>query len=259
MNVCFAGCSFTWGEGFDNPVERERYVYDRLVSEKFEFSSNNIAQIGYSNYKIFLSAADAIMSGKYQIVFAQWSGLRRIWLHPGPDAYYTITPGDSREQPDYVYRDIFISKKDRKKIHDTITILNHDYQNLLDLIKYCNILEKLAANNCNTEVYFINGLVPWQQDLFTNLGSDLGSDLGSSLSNFTKEMLDFDTRSDDELIKFVLDLQTATSTLNQSLWVNITESFHANSTDVGPVGHHPGIESNQWMADKIINFLEDKI
>lgn len=254
MSVCFAGCSFTYGEGFASSQERDQYVYDRLVAREFELNHSNVAQPGNSNYKIFLDAAKSITSGKYQIVFAQWTGLRRIWLHPGPDTCYKISPADLREQPDYVYRDIFISKKDRKKINDTIVILNHDYQNLLDVIEYCNILERLA-NNCNTKVYFINGLVPWQQDLFT----ELKSNLSNSLSNFTKDMLDFDNRSDDEIIKFVSELQTATSTLNQSLWVNITESFQKNATDVGPVGHHPGIKSNQWMADQIVNFLKDKI
>jgi len=89
MKVCFNGCSITVGEGFSFE-QRDSFIYDRLVSKKFNFESDNIAVAGSSNYKIFMRSAKAIMSGKYDLVVTQWSALNRVWLHPGPETMKII-------------------------------------------------------------------------------------------------------------------------------------------------------------------------
>lgn len=246
VNTCFNGCSFTWGEGFDLP-ERELYVYDRVLAKKYNWSRTNIAIPGSSNQNIFLRSADAIQSKQYDIVFTQWSALNRIWLSPGPEAYYFIN--DVR-YPDYTYRDLYINRKDKQKLNKLLLLLNHDYQNIIDLTTYCNILEQLALTN-NTRVIFINGLIPWQSDLI----KPLGTDLEQSLSSYSKSILDFVNRSDDEIIEYFSKLQQKVSTLNNSNWVNLFESFQLNICDIAPAGHHPGIKSHEWMADKITDFL----
>lgn len=38
------------------------------------------------------------------------------------------------------------------------------------------------------------------------------------------------------------------------------ESLDKKILDIGPLGHHPGIKSHQWMADQISNyFIENQI
>jgi len=94
--------------------------------------------------------------------------------------------------------------------------------------------------------------VPWRDDLIAKIDND---NIGQSLSDYSKKMLDFENRDDDEIIKFFNRLQEKIKELDQSKWVNLFNSCHLMSTDVGPEGHHPGINSHQWMADQIENYL----
>lgn len=247
LNVCFDGCSFTVGEGFSE-TDRNIYVYDRLVSEKFNFESTNLAVSGSSNYTIFMRSADAIQSKKYNIVFTQWTALNRIWLSPGPGCYYFV---NDQRFPDFKYRDLYISSKEKIKLNNNLLLLNHDYQNILDLIDYCKILNQLAQANSTTLV-FINGLLPWQDDLVAAANTD---NLSASLSDYTKSILDFDQRNDDEITEYFTKLQDKFTQLDKTNWVNLFLSFHSNAIDVGPQGHHPGIQSHRWMSDQISNFL----
>lgn len=251
MNICFNGCSLTVGEGFPED-QRDQYIYDRLLEKRFGFNRTNIARGGSSNYTIFLRSADAIMSGQYNCVITQWSALNRIWLYPGPDSEFFTN--ETVKRP-FSYRDIYLSAEEKAKFVNTLLVLNGDYHNIIDLIKFNNILCCLAKQS-HTKVVFINGLIPWQQDV----SAPLGSDLNSCLSEYTKSLLDFDHRDDSEIVEFFQNLQTHFSSMDQSSWVNLFDSWFSNVQDVGPEGHHPGIVSHQWMADTTANFLlENKI
>lgn len=246
IKTCFNGCSFTYGEGFKSQ-ERNQYTYEKVLAKKYNWDSINIAVKGSSNHTIFLRSAEAIQSQQYDIVFTQWSALNRIWLSPGPEIHYFV---NDVKHPDYTYRDLYINSKDKKKFNELLLILNHDYQNIIDLISYCNILQQLAEAN-TVRAVFINGLIPWQEDLI----QPLGSNLDQSLSSYSKIIFDFKNRSDAEIIKYFLKLQQKISTLDKNLWVNMFESFWENTCDIAPAGHHPGIKSHQWMAKQITNYL----
>ena len=244
--ACFNGCSFTVGEGFPEEL-RDQYIYDRLVSKHFDYIRTNIASGGSSNYKIFLRSCESILSGQYDIVFTQWSALNRFWLNPGPDASFFL---NDEKYPDFRYRDIYLSEKEKEKFKNTFLLLNHDYQNIFDLIDYCKILNTLADAN-RVKIFYINGIVPWEDDLI----KPLQSNLSSSLSQYTKDILDFDTRDEDEIIKYFTQLQNKFLTLNKKRWINLFDSFKKSIVDQGPEGHHPGIESHKIMADKIIEYV----
>jgi hypothetical protein len=250
IKACFNGCSFTWGEGF--PVNlRDSYVYDRLVSKHFDFDRTNIAIKGSSNYTIFVRTAEIIMSEQHDINFVQWSALNRLWLSPGPDGYFFV---NDEKFPDYRYRDLYISKSEKVNLKNLLLLLNHDYQNIVDLISYCKILNRLAQQT-NTKIFYINGLIPWTDDLTRPLTNNLDR----SLSDYTKNvLLDFDNRDDKEIVKYFNDLQTKFNKLDQTNWINLFDSFLNNVVDKGPEGHHPGIKTHQWMADQIITYLTER-
>lgn len=250
MNVCFNGCSFTVGEGFPED-QRNLYIYDRLLEKKFNFNRTNIAIGGSSNYTIFMRSADAVMSGNYDCVVTQWSGLNRLWLYPGPDSKFGVNGNLS----DFRYRHIYIEKTEKEKLKNTLLLLNGDYNNIIDLTKFTNILKILASSN-DTKLVFVNGLVPWEEDLV----KPLEEDLNRSLSDYSKAMLDFDNRDDHEIINFFQTLQQFVMQVDQSLWVNIFDSWMKNILDLGPEGHHPGIKSHQWMADRLSeHFIKNQI
>jgi hypothetical protein len=250
MKLCFNGCSLTVGEGFPEH-QRPKFIYNHLVSQALDAEHDNIAKGGSSNYIIFMRSAEAILTGAYDIVVTQWSALNRLWLYPGPDCSFFINDVKNKE---FNYKELHLSARDKKKICDTIKLLNHDYANIIDLINYCKILNKLAETNTTKNV-FVNGLVPWCDDLTRPLGPNLET----SLSEYTKSILDHESRDDVETIKFFTQLQEKFTELDQTKWVNLFDSFDSISTDVGPEGHHPGINSHQLMADKIINYIETQI
>jgi hypothetical protein len=248
LKTCFNGCSFTEGWGF--PVEqRDTYIYDRLLAKKYSFESTNIAMGGSSNHLIFMKSCQAIMSGQYDIVFTQWTALNRLWLYPGPDCQFFV---NELINPDFSYREIHLSKKERTQLRTQLLILNHDFHNILALIDYCVILSRLAEHS-KTKIIFINGLVPWTSDL----DRPVGTDLSLSLSEYSKEILDFDHRDDSEITKFFTILQEKFLLIDKSKWVNIFDSLFLNQTDLGPEGHHPGIHSHQWMAQQVSTYLEN--
>lgn len=249
--VCWNGCSFTVGEGFDIG-QREKYIYRCLVDQHFGFESALRATSGASNYKIFIESAKAVLSKKYHIVFTQWSALNRIWLYPGPDTEFFL---NDEAHVDYSYKDLYISSSDKKKLQSQLLILNHDYHNIIDLIQYCNILESLSSQ-AKTKVVFINGLVPWTDDIVIPINKN---DLEKSLSKYTKSILDFSHRDDHEIVKFFEHLQKEFAMLNQSLWVNLFDSMFASKIDTGPQGHHPGVKSHYGMYKKIVAYLEGNI
>jgi len=249
MKVCFNGCSFTVGEGFPEQ-QRDRYIYDRLLTKQFGFDSTNVAVGGSSNHTIFMRSAREILSNKYDLVFTQWTALNRVWFYPGPDTKFFT---NDQAYPDYKYRDFYLSAKEKKNFCNTLLLLNHDYSNIMELIDYCNILCALAETN-STKLVFINGLVPWQDDLVRPLTTDLSS----ILSEYTKSILDFDTRDDAELIEFFTKLQIKFQELDQTKWTNLFASFASTQTDLGPEGHHPGVISHARMANTIAEYLTNQ-
>lgn len=245
--VCWNGCSFTVGEGFSEH-QRDQYIYDRLVSKQFGFESTNIAVSGSSNLEIFKRSAQEILDKKYDIVVTQWSALNRLWLYPGPDCTFFL---NDTKYPDFKYRDIYIDSSTKSLLRKMFLLLNHDYHNLLDLVKYCRILECMSTA-LNVKIIFVNGLVPWTDDLTRTL---LLSDINNSLSDYSKSILDFDHRNDTEIIMFFQELQKKFLSIDQHLWVNLFDSMIDNSPDTGPEGHHPGPLSHQIMATKISDYI----
>jgi len=247
LKTCFNGCSYTVGNGF-SLEQRDTYIYDRLLQKKYSFDSDNIATSGASNYLIFMKSCQAVLSGKYDIVFTQWTALNRLWMYPGPDCTFNV---NAEYPPDFRYREIYLSEKERKQFRNHLLIMNHDFQNILDLLDYCCILINLSQNS-GTKVLFINGLVPWTSDLDT----DVGHDLQHNLSEYSKKILEFNHRDDAEVTKFFTILQEKFALLDKSKWINIFDSFRKIQIDVGPEGHHPGIKSHQRMAKQVSTYLE---
>jgi hypothetical protein len=265
-SICFNGCSFTAGDGFA-PTDRDIHLYDALVAEKLNLARTNIAMGGSSNHLIFMRSAQAILSKQYDIVVTQWTALNRLWLFPGPESGFFV----NSHPYDYWYKDVYIKKSDYKKIIDYVFMLNHDYQNIIELIVYCNILENLCVNN-NVGCVFINGLVPWTEDLFSFSG-DLN--FNDTLSEYARQILFFDMSTDEEMIRFLTKLKNNFQTLNKKLWLNLFDPLTKLSIDKSPIehigkeknrpfvdstlmGHHPGIESNKIFANMLKEFIINK-
>ena len=247
MKFTFVGCSFTVGVG----LELEKFDpanYTNIVANYYGAESINLAQGGNSNHNIFITALNEILFNPSDKIFIQWSALHRLWLWPGPDTTVMVT--DTIEN-DYCYRNIKYSKKELQKFIDMYKILNHDYHNLIILTNYCNILTEISKNK--TQVIFINGLIPWTEEITDN---NILS-FAENLSEYSKEILEFDSRDDAELTTLFNKLNSLVTGLDKVKWVNMFNSMMQGYIDYGNDNAHPGPKSHQQYAEMIINYLED--
>jgi hypothetical protein len=245
MKFTFCGCSFTAGTGlYDNESN-----YATIVSKYFDAEVKNVATAGYGNYEIFMSVLKELLYFDSDKIFVQWSALNRLHLYPSPDTRvflsHTVDHG-------FAYRGINFSQKELQKFSDMYHLLNDDYHNLITLINYSNILSKTAQFK-NTEIIFINGLVPWTKEI-SNINTKNNYSL--FLSQYTKEILDFDTRDDVEIEQFFNKLNLEVNSLDHTRWPNIFNSMLDEMIDLGNDNLHPGPASHQKYGSMLINYLE---
>ena len=251
MRILVNGCSFTRGLGFDLEHQAPE-IWPNLLSQRTSCPVTNIAKSGASNLEIFLSTLREIQEREYDLVIVQWSELRRTWLEPGLDRRYVCaTPPRNFHtiKEDWQHHDIHLSVKQRQAFEETLIMLSGDYRACHDLITYCATLHCINPN-----VIFVNGLVPWTLDLAS---LDNPADLASSMSSFTRGMLEFDYKSDDEIRHWWKQLHDRVLPI-LPLWVNPFESWFDNQIDLAPAGHHPGPLGHQWIFDKIWSHMVDR-
>ena len=255
--VIFAGCSFTAGSGWDElgVVEKCKNSPNLCVNlcyNQIEQLKNleliNLGKPGGSNSEIFTIATRAIAESCSDIsmLFCQWTSMPRYNFNVGLELWKTrvgLSPGARS------LSDINLSNGDRwdKKyvddILDRIRALHHLHPEILKVVEYSNILEKLAKN-FNFKIYFINGLCPWDNEYFVRL-TDVSPE---DFTPFTKkEILEIEHRSDEDIFKLYKKIHNdyaRVGGINSNIWINLYDSMHA------------GTKSNQIFFQQIKNFLE---
>lgn len=225
--IYFTGCSITAGQGFD--FERnDLRIYPNIVCAEYRAECINQAEGGSDNRKIFLKAAKAIMDHQADNYVIQWSALHRHWLYPAPNRA--------------VYLGSHYEESPLKSFIAQYQLLNHDYNNIMTVIDYTRILENLAQSNF-AKVVFVNGMIPWTEDLLTQ--QDYGKyaqELMRSLS--PAEVDDFRNRLTNNL-----------ELINWQLWANPWTNIIDMITDRAPLDDHPGPETHNQVALKVITVL----
>lgn len=251
MVICFNGCSFTVGEGF--PQEsRDNFIYDRLVCDYLRVTRKNIARSGSSNLLIFQRTANEICYANSDIIINQWSALNRLWLSPGPE--HMISINDKIDTTFFYQKNFDFSEKQLRQFKQFLRLANHDYQNIIDLCLYTEVLNQLAAYH-NKKIFHINGLIPWCKDLEKEYSQD---NLKNTVSRYTKYILDYEHLDKKSFVSLFENLRQHFQKIDNSKWINLFDSWYHNQKDLGPEGHHPGPKSHKWMAKKVISFLKTK-
>ena len=253
MKILCNGCSFTYGSGFLDH-ERQEKTWPALLGKKFgeNVHVKNIAYPGSSNLEIFLRTLREVQTNKYDLVAIQWSELRRHWFEPGIDRYYMCAgnPGDFESH--WRHKNIYLTKKQRKEFYNTLTMLTGDYKCIVDLATFCQTLIQLKLPK--QQLIFINGLLPWTQDIANPLSP--GMDLYKNFSDFSRDLLEFNDHDDSSIIKNHSVLyQSLTPTLKY--WVNFADSWWSNIVDVATEGHHPGPKSHEWLTNRVFSHLQN--
>lgn len=232
--IHFSGCSFTMGAGY--PGEQQNpAIYPNLIGAILKEQVNNHAEGGSSNLKIFTKTAKALLDQSFSPhsrYFVQWSALHRHWVYPSPKHGVYI----GGKVDDNILDRNFVAQ---------YQLLNHDYSNIMSLIDYTRILTQMAKN-ANTDIWFINGLLPWTEDILH--GTEPSEYTQSLYTDLTKdEIKDFSTRLKDNL-----------ELVDWKQWINPWTSM-ANMTsnkDFAPLDNHPGPATHQKLADMILQHIK---
>jgi hypothetical protein len=246
----FVGCSLSVGEGLEGEKQSPKN-YTNIIGTEYNATILNLGKKGNSNFEIFQTAINQILFSKLDFIFVQWTSLKRYWCYPDPYAELFISLSSINE---FQIGDVYFSKNEIKKFTEWFYLLHHDYQAVINVINYSKILSETAKNK-DINIIFINGHLPWESDIQTNV---LLNNAFENLSDSTKELLNFNNRDDNQIQELYTKLNKLILDLNNDQWVNMFKSLTASKIDIGSDNVHPGPKSHQIWADMIIKYLEEK-
>ena len=127
----------------------------------------------------------------------------------------------------------------------------------MNIIKYTNILINLAET-IGTKIFFINGICPWDNEYFVVLDHVLPS----SYTVYTQELLDCDSRDDEQVFKLYDKIHSEyqqAGGIQADRWLNLYTSMWSLKIDINSDKVHPGTKSNQNYSDKFSQALNSKL
>lgn len=271
--VVFVGCSFTAGTGWADLMPEESgkieckdsphlwvNICHREIDRIKDLELVNIGQGGASNTDIFQNATRMISSAgnNIDIMFCQWSSSPRYNFNVGFELWDT---SESLDATDIRTHDIHLNKGDHwpreyvKDLLNRLKVMHHLHWEILKIVDYSNILARLAKQ-IGFDIFFINGVCPWDADYFTRL-ENVNPE---SYTPFTKkEILNIDSRDDQDIVKLynlAHDHYHEAGGINDMQWINLYDSLSSNKIDVNFDLLHPGEKSNVLYYNLIKNKLD---
>jgi hypothetical protein len=274
----FTGCSFTAGNGWIDaapetsvtiPVKDCPFLWVNLCKnniQKFDaLELINHGQGGASNTEIFQNTIEMMSTFGADIdtLFCQWTSMPRYNFTVGFELWNTAESLTGPEEFKNSHN-INLNRGDRwtreyiDDILNRLKTLHHLHWEILKVVQYTNIISNLANKLKIKNLFFINGLCPWDKNYFVKLHDVLPE----AYTGFTKkEILNIETRDDEDIYKlYELAHQhyQEAGGINLSQWVNLYDSFLENRIDFNFDNQHPGKKSNELyylMVNQKLNNL----
>lgn len=262
--IIFSGCSYTAGNGWTDtdPEESAKietkdcpHLWVNLCHTHLNSLKNleliNLGQGGASNTDIFTITMRAMSEHGHNIdtIICQWTSMPRYNWNVGFELWDT---SENIPHPDAKHRkhDVNLNRGDHwtrdyiNDLTDRLRVLHHLHWEILKVVDYSHVIHSLAHKLGIANVYFINGLCPWDQDYFTRLENVFPE----QYTEFTKtQILNINNRDDQEihaLYKLAHDQYQQKGGIKPQAWINLYQSFHNLRIDHNHDGQHPGIQSN---------------
>jgi len=247
VNILFSGCSFAAGTGLVNEKTHELHYANVLSKELFTNQAviNNIGGGGNSNLRIFLDTGIELVQKQYDFAFVGWTSYPRHVFWAGLEEYESrrsISP-TSTHLVEHNGNDISFSKEFLKDFGDKFLLVHNTHYDILDLVKYINILKGLADSK-NTKIYFLNNLCQWDQNYF----DPVSDPIPTNLTNYTNKLLNSEHRDDAQIKNLYNKIHNDyknSGSIQQNLWLNLYQSFASMMIDYGNDKRHPGPLSHQ--------------
>ena len=257
----FSGCSYTYGSGFllekDDP-----FLWVNLLHSENQCLSKtqllNVSEGGRSNDGIFQDTVYNLVNYNVRYALVQWTSMPRYRVSLGLELYETRVDF----MPNALTKDVNLNKINYTRsyldsIRDRFTSLADYHHEICNVIMFTNALIKLSKLT-NTCIFFINGICPWDQDYFVKLYDVLPSDY----TEFTKKLLNVDSRDDNEIFKLYDKIHHEygnTGGIQQDHWLNLYQSMRSQRIDVNTDDLHPGVVSNQNYCNNFNQILNSKL
>jgi hypothetical protein len=252
QKVLAVGCSFTRGHGLDYESADPNLWVNRLFPNK-KYVVNNVSVTGVNNDWIFLETVSQMLKCRYDIVLVGWSSIPRFNFNVGLELYKTMTRFTDMDIN--LHSQITIPGPWLESIGNNLLRIHNDHWDLLNLVKYVNVLIKLQQVN-HGKIVFVNSLGPWSENYFQKKTINLPSDLDS----YTYDLLSVDQRDDTNifaLYDMIHQHYQDHGGIREKYWLNLYESLMNLRIDV--TDGHPGYKSQELYENKLAPVLEQSL
>ena len=255
--IIFSGCSYTAGNGW-NPITGSNHKAEtaspllwvnlchREIKNFSQLELHNVGVGGASNTTIFERTMRAMLQHNTTIdtVVCQWTSMPRYNWHSKFDL-----KDDHTKNWDPTHSDNSENKYVRELI-DRLRVMHHLHWEILKVVEYTNMILKLSQLIGVRNMFFVNGLCPWDDQYFLHR-SDPGP---RDYSEFTKQnILEVsDHHVDEYWVKLYNHAHThykQAGGINERYWINLYNSWQNNVIDHNFDGIHPGESSNRLYCE----------
>ena len=254
--VLIAGCSFANGTGLPQGADNPRIWANQLCKKLSSQSVKNVARTGANNQTIFLETMSALIKDTYDLVLVEWSAIPRYNITVGLELYEVnsmLTHSVNLVGNNTISAAWLLGLKDK------LLKLHNDHWDLLNLVKYVNILIEIQSKSRPGKIFFINGIGPWPDQYFVKKQINLPSDLDT----YTYDLLQSDQRNDAEIFQLydmIHDQYNQYGNIQESYWLNLYESQMKIRIDtVSDTDGHPGYLSQDMYANNFYKTLIEKL
>jgi hypothetical protein len=255
-NLLVAGCSFANGSGLPNENKNPKIWANQLAQKLNIIDVNNVAQTGANNYWIFLETMSRLIKKDYDLVIVEWSAIPRYKFHVGLELY---TVHSLLNKDINLVGHETISAKKLGNIKNFLLKIHNDHWDILDLVKYANVLIEVQVRTRQKHIFFVNGLGPWSDQYFIKKQITKPSDL----DRYTYNLLQVDQRDDQEifdLYNMIHSHYESYGGIQESYWLNLYQSMFDTAIDsVSETDRHPGYQSQDFFTDIFYRSIQDKL
>lgn len=257
--ILVVGCSMTMGYGLQKETQDPKLWVNQIFDGISETKIYNFSEIGRNNQWIFHETVSAMLRQKnyYDIVIVGWSAIPRYFFHVGLELYSTHTMLSNFDIN--INNHGTISGKWLERIGNDLRKIHNDHWDIVELVKYVNVLIALHETSPNKKIFFVNTLSPWCRNYFDFKKISVPSDLDL----YKQNLLQAETRDDQEtlaLYQMIHEHYSRYGGIRESHWLNLYDSLKSMQIDnVSATDFHPGYQSQEKYARYLGPILKEKL
>lgn len=258
-----SGCSYTSGYKLKllddeqlidvDPTDKSIYAIKLLNNLGYE-DIKNVAVTGANNESIFYNTIQQMLSRNFDLILVQWTYLERLNIQVGLEPYYTMSTLKNNGHDIDLVDNKTISSAWLYNLGEKLRFISNDHWNILQLIRYVNILKLLQEKN-KGKIFFINGACKWSEHYFDKVSYNTPDEL----SPFLQNILQVHLRDDDQIkdiYNMIHDQYAQNGGILPTYWLNLYKPIYDMKIDtIAPDDSHPGIKSQTLFS----NFLKEKL